>query len=128
MSFTENDRIFRSKKGKSFHGEGDHDAAPLVGAIAAALKVDFGAAPASVKQIARLTGSNERAVRNWLDGKNGPSSENLVALMQHSDAVFQIVLALSHRNRLAAALRLANLRENLLTAIAAIDAIEPRPT
>jgi hypothetical protein len=126
MSFTENDRNLRSKKGKSFHDGGGYDGAAFVTAIAEALRAEFGAAPASLKRIARLTRSNERAVRNWIEGKNGPSGANLVALIQHSDAVFEMVLALSHRKHLTAAIHLTELRAHLLIAVAAIDAVEQR--
>ncbi len=128
MSFTENDRKFRSEKGKSFHDKSAHDGAPFAFAIAAALKVDFGAAPASVKRIARLAGANERTARNWLEGRNGPSGESLVCLMQHSDAVFETVLTLSRRYHVTGAMHLRALREHLLFVAAAIDEIERSPT
>jgi hypothetical protein len=124
MSFTENDRKLRSKTGKSFPNGGRYDGPPFVGAITEALKVDFGGGPSSVKRIARLTRTNERAVRNWFEGRNGPSGENLVSLMHHSDAVFGAVLALSRRDQLTAGLMLGGLREHLMAAVAAIDAVE----
>lgn len=128
MSFTEKDRNLRSKKGKSFPESGGYDGPPVAHAIADALRADFGGAPAAVKRIARLTRSNERAVRNWIDGNNGPSSENLVSLMQHSDAVFDTVLKLAHRSDLTAAIHLGELREQLIKAVAAIDALAPSST
>jgi len=36
-------------------------------------------------------------VRNWFEGKNGPSGENLMALIRYSDAVLAMVLQLSGR-------------------------------
>jgi hypothetical protein len=45
-----------------------------VRAIALALKAEFGATSSALKTVAQLTRSNERAVRNWLEGKNGPSA------------------------------------------------------
>ena len=49
--------------------------------IPSTLRAEFGSSTSSVKTVARLTRTNERAVRNWSDGKNGPSGENLVSLM-----------------------------------------------
>lgn len=124
MSFTENDRKFRSKSGKSFPDGGGYDGQWIVGALAEALRADFGSAPSSVKRVARLTRANERAVRNWMDGRNGPRGENLIVLMQHSDAVFEIVLTLAHRVHAPGGTFLTRLREQLKDAVATIDALE----
>ena len=98
---------------------------PFVEVVASALKADFGSAPSAVKQVARMTNANERAVRNWFDGKNGPSGENLVTLIEHSDAVFGIVLQLSGRKLFAAHMGLQDLRTRLIAVVAAIDAAHP---
>lgn len=127
MSFTENDRNFRSSSGKSFPDEEGYSGPGFVGALAEALRVEFGSAPSSVKQIARLTHANERAVRNWMDGRNGPRGENLIALMQYSDAVFETVLTLSHRGHDPGGRFLARLREQLTAAVETIGLIEQGP-
>ena len=49
--------------------------------------------------VAALLGANERAVRNWFDGKNGPSGERLTQLIRHSDEVLEAVLVLAGRER-----------------------------
>jgi hypothetical protein len=36
-------------------------------------------------------------VKNWFEARNGPSGENLVELMKHSDAVFDTMLVASER-------------------------------
>jgi hypothetical protein len=77
--------------------------------------------------IARLTETNEPTVRNWFEGKNGPSGENLVSLMRHSDAVLDIALLLSGRDRIAAGVALVPLREQLVAAVAVIDSAGPHP-
>lgn len=125
MSFTENDRSFRSKKGKSFPGGDEYNNSTFAVSIAEALKAEFGTAAASAKQVARLTRSNERTARNWIEGRNSPSGENLVILIRHSDAVFEAVLALSHRSHLPADIHLGELRGRLMMAVAAIDQVEP---
>ena len=82
---------------------------------AEALKADFGAIPSHVKHLARLTGTNERTVHNWLLARNGPSGTALVMLMRHSDAVTEAVLALAGRDEHSAAVRLVKVK-NILRA------------
>jgi pyocin large subunit-like protein len=87
----------------------------LAEVVAEALKADFGAIPSHVKHLARLTGTNERTVHNWLLARNGPSGTALVMLMRHSDAVTEAVLALAGRDEHSAAVRLVKVK-NILRA------------
>ncbi|WP_375269518.1 hypothetical protein [Phenylobacterium sp.] len=121
MSFTENDRKVRSKSGRVLPDE-SYQGVPYSAAIADALASEFGSVRAAVKNLARLTNTNERAVRNWFDGKNGPSGKSLIRLMQHSDATFGVVLGLCRRSR-SPEPALAELRIHLAAALVAIDAI-----
>ncbi|MGE4431501.1 MAG: hypothetical protein AB7E05_12245 [Sphingobium sp.] len=118
MSFTKKDRKIQSESGKTFPAITPDS---LVQMIAAALRAEFGATPSAVKTVARLTHSNERAVRNWFDGKNGPSSDNLVVLMRHSNIVLKAVLELADRPDLVLAVGILGLREQLVDVVAAID-------
>ena len=65
--------------------------------IAAAMRAEWDSGPSARKEVGIITHANERAVRNWFDGSNGPSGENLVSLIRHSDAVFETVLLMSGR-------------------------------
>lgn len=121
MSFSEKDRKLQSEFGKAFPIDGA--AQPLARAIAFALKAEFGSTPSALKTVAQLTSSNERAVRNWFEAKNGPSAENLVILMRHSDLVLRTVLGLAERQDLVVAVGLAGLRRQLIDAVAAIDGL-----
>lgn len=118
MSFTKKDRKIQSESGKSFP---EITPETLAVAVATALRAEFGATPSSVKTVARLTRSNERAVRNWFDSKNGPSADNLVILMRHSNLVLKTVLELSDRPDLVLASGILGLREQLADVLAAID-------
>lgn len=122
MSFSEKDRKLQSKTGNSFPVADANDS--LATAVAAALKAEFGGTPSALKTVALLTRSNERAVRNWFEGKNGPSGENLVILMRHSDLVLRTVLSLADRHDLVVAFGLASLRRQLVDAVAAIDGLQ----
>ncbi|MDC7812786.1 hypothetical protein [Sphingomonas koreensis] len=121
MSFTEKDRKLRSTPGNSFP---ELSPSTLSAALALALKTEFGALASSVKTVARLTNSNERAVRNWFDGKNSPSADNLVILMRHSDQIVRTVLELADRRDLVLAVGLSGLRAQLVDVLAAIDSAQ----
>lgn len=120
MSLSKNDRNFQSESGKAFPKP---DTESLVKAIAVALREEFGSTPSTLKTVAQLTHSNERAVRNWFEGKNGPSGANLVILMRHSDQVLRTVLHLADRPDLVLAIGLTSLRQRLIDAVAEIDSL-----
>lgn len=122
MSLTENDRKFRSKDGRSFRqGLPEELLPPFVVAIARALRAEFGSSPSTMKTVARMTGTNERTVRNWFEEKNGPTGENLVVLMHNSDEVLQTVLLLAGRHDLLAAAKIAETRTQLRETLSALD-------
>ncbi len=123
MSFPENDRKVQSKKGKSFPNREEHTRPPFAQAIALALREEFGGGPSAVKAVAGLTRSNERAARNWFEGKNGPSGESLIRLLQHSDVVLRAVLDLAGRQDIRAVAGLPGLRRQLLDLVATIDSV-----
>jgi hypothetical protein len=120
MSRRKNDRKFQSGSGKTFQ---DLDTEGFVRAIAVALKAEFGAMPSTLKTVAQLTHSNERA---WFEGKNGPSGANLVILMRHSDRVQRTVRELADRRDLVLAVGLTRLRQRLIEAVAEIDSLPRR--
>jgi hypothetical protein len=123
MSFTENDRNFRSDSGKTFPvaGSAEFDSLSFQAAIADALRRDFSGSPASVKQLAKLVRANERAVRNWFDAKNGPSGEHLVRLMRHSPAVVETVLGMSGRFGLVQAMLVADAKDRVRRILVMLD-------
>lgn len=108
MSLTRKDRKDRSASGKEIP---DDDALrrEFSSAIAAALEKDFGGVRGAVKTVARLTGANQRAVKNWFEARNAPSGKHLVILARHSDEVLDTFLLLAGRSELLRAnhLRLA---------------------
>lgn len=127
MSFTENDRNFRSESGKTFLDEAaTSDATDFVGAVAHALRQEFGHQPAAVKSVARLVGANERAVRNWFEGKNGPNGGHLIDLMRHSDAVVDAMLRMCGRQKVRYGMALAEAGAKLRELIALIEDLTER--
>ena len=116
MSFSTDDRKLRVGTGNRFPIDPAAETGALLAEVVAeALKEDFGAIPSHVKHLARLTGTNERTVHNWLLARNGPSGTALVMLMRHSDAVTEAVLALAGRDEHSAAVRLVKVK-NILRA------------
>lgn len=89
--------------------------------IAAAMRAEWGSSPSARKEIARITNANERAVRNWFEGQNGPSGENLVLLIRHSDAVFESVLMMTGRNQALTLLKAQALRSPLKALLDHLD-------
>ena len=116
MSFSTDDRKLRVGTGNRFPIDPAAETGALLAEVVAeALKADFGAIPSHVKHLARLTGTNERTVHNWLLARNGPSGTALVMMMRHSDAVTEAVLALAGRDEHSAAVRLVKVK-NILRA------------
>lgn len=126
MSFTKKDRKFRSTFGKTFPAEAAEpfDRERFVDAIAVALHREYAGAHAAVKIVSRLTGANERAVKNWFDGKNGPSGEHLVILAQHCDHVLEAFLVMAARSELMKTKRLGDARQKLAEILAIIDELQ----
>ena len=125
MSPTQKDRNLQSDSGRSIplpDEKGDPPSFPEM--IAEALRRQYGGNPAAVKVVVRLTRANERAVKNWFDAKNGPSGENLVSLLRHSDEVLETVLALAGRQDLIIARKLTGAREKLKEMLAMIDDLQ----
>ena len=123
MSFPENDRTFQSESGKTFPKNipPDELAQALIPAIAQALREDFGVGSGAVKRLSRLLNANDRAARNWIEGKNAPSAEHLVALMGYSDAVLGVVLDLAGRRQVLAGLKLDGAIVRMREALAILE-------
>jgi hypothetical protein len=83
-------------------------------AIAAALRRHLGSTHQAIKTVMRWTGASERTVKNWFAAKSGPSGEHLVALVRHSDEVFEALLLLADRKQAVAAKRLVEARDALV--------------
>lgn len=126
MSPTQKDRNLQPESGRSIPltAPSGAEAPSFPEVIAEALRRQYGGTPAAVKAVVRLTRANERAVKNWFDAKNGPSGENLVSLLRHSDEVLETVLTLAGRQDLIVARKLTGAREKLREMLAMIDDLQ----
>jgi hypothetical protein len=107
MSLPNDGRNFRPEDGKKF------PAAPFAVAVADALHREYNQTGGGVGTVVALTGANERTVRNWFEGKNGPGGEYLIALCRHSDEVLATILLLAGRAALAKVASLEQVRRKL---------------
>ena len=91
--------------------------------IAAALRQELGGTHRAVKTTMRWTGASERTAKNWIAGSHGPSGENLISLLRHSDEVLIGLLTLAGRGEAIVALRLVEMRDRLEEVREVIDAL-----
>ncbi|MHA6139902.1 hypothetical protein ACX3YC_21125 [Pseudomonas mohnii] len=105
-----------TKTGNSFLAQKQYAAE-----IAKALHAELGETHQAAKTLMRWTNANERTVKNWLAGSNGPRGEHLVALIKHSDLALAAFLGMAERPYALIASELPPLRQKLQTAIEGID-------
>ena len=117
------------KKGKVFpmaNGR-EHDGLDYVAAIAAALKADVGDTHQAIKTVVRWTGAEERTIKNWFAGTNGPSGAHLVSMCRHSDVVLDACLRLAGRERIVADRKVIETREKLKELLRLFEAMADNP-
>ncbi len=121
MSFPKLARKVQSKSRNNGSGPDGGDPLSFNLAVSAALRSSFGSGTSAMKTISMMIGANERAVKNWYQGRNAPSAYHLVALARHSDDVLRLVLTLAQREGLLVSMEFAVARAALSTALAAMD-------
>lgn len=60
--------------------------------VAEALRQDFGESVSAVKRIGQLTNANLRAIKNWYEARNAPSSGHLLLLARSSPSILKFIL------------------------------------
>jgi hypothetical protein len=128
MSFAKHHRKIRLKLGKTFPLQDPvmPGSSGFALAIGDALRREFGASTGAVKMVVALTGANTRAVRNWFAAKNGPSGENLIDLMKHSDEVLETVLLMADRKELTKIKLVGDVEKHLMQTLERMDRIQGR--
>ena len=128
MSPTNRDRRVQSRSGKVFRSDAAAaiTSSQFAALIASALDRDFGDIHAAVKTICKLTGAQDRAVKNWVEGRNGPDGPHLVALISVSDAVLEAVLLAAGRNDLVAAMKIADSKRELRRMLSLLHDLQNR--
>jgi hypothetical protein len=105
-----------TKTGNSFLAQKQYAAE-----IARALHTELGETHQAAKTLMRWTNANERTVKNWMAGSNGPRGEHLVALVKHSDLALAAFLEMAERPLALTASELPTLRQKLQVMIEGID-------
>ena len=123
MSLTQKGRKLRSGNGKSFPPGGDPPT--FTAEMSSLLKRAYGGRHSAVKVVAAAVGANERAVKNWFDGKNGPNGENLLRLVIHSDAMLVGFLGMAGKQRVVVSLELDRVASALEVALVEIRRLRP---
>jgi hypothetical protein len=116
------------KKGKVFPNDAQtarHEMS-YPSAIAASLRKELGDTHRAVKIVMKWTGANERTVKKWLAGTNGPRGEHLIHLFRHSEQVFDAFLSLAGREQLVVAKKLIAARDAIGEALEIIDKLVSR--
>ena len=123
MSLPKKDRNLRSENSNDGAFPDRQGAAEFALAVSKALRSDYGGRGPAVKRVARLTGANERAVKNWFEGRNAPTGYHLVLLAGHSDEVLRLILVRAGRKDSLVSLDIAAVRTALARAAATLDGI-----
>ncbi|MGI6854240.1 hypothetical protein [Mesorhizobium sp. 1B3] len=130
MSSAKKGRKIRSRSGTTFQSDPPEKRLGATGfakAISEALRREFDGNASAVKTIVALTRANERAVKNWYEGRNGPSGEFLIQLCRHSDAVLETVLLLANRHYLVTEKKFIDTRTKLSEMISQLDKLLKQP-
>ena len=85
MSQSKKDQLFPVKPKAISDGE-------LAQIVAMALRQDFGDSASAVKRIGQLTNANLRAIKNWYQARNTPSSGHLLLLARSSPSILKFIL------------------------------------
>ena len=128
MSFRKKARKFRPVSGtvfpKSPGGVENSDGYDFAAVLSETLRETFGGSGRSIKTVMTFTGAGERTVKNWFQGKNAPSGENLVMLMRHSDEILEALLLMAGREDILTAKLLVDARDRLAEIVKIIDEIQ----
>lgn len=113
MSFPNQGKSFPKSNGRMRSGP-NKASTDFASAMSLALNRAFEGTRSKIKTVARMTGANERTVKNWFRGLYGPSGHYLVLLARHSDEVFDLFLILSGRQQLLKSHEIAKLEGRLI--------------
>jgi hypothetical protein len=126
MSFPEKGKFFPEEGGNGEH-ESDGVNGDFAAVIRSSLKRSLGNSRAGIKTVTTWTGANKKTVKNWFQGKYGPSGKHLVDLIRHSDDVLETFLQMAGRQDLMVAMKLATAEHaiaELLVAVRRLSADE----
>lgn len=92
-------------------------------AVAHALRRAVGNSHQAIKTVMRWTGANERTVKNWFSGANGPSGAHLIVLAGNSEEVLEAFLVLAGHRQVLTAKKLVDARNKLAELLEQINSL-----
>ena len=95
--------------------------------VSVVFKADVGDTHQAIKTVVRWTGAEERTIKNWFAGTNGPSGAHLVSMFRHSDVVLDACLRLAGRERTIADRKVIETREKLKELLTLFEAMSDNP-
>lgn len=114
------------KKCKVFPGScGNRPGLDYAAVVAAALRSQLGNTHQAIKTVGKWTNVDERTIKNWFAGTNGPSGRHLIALLRHSDGVLEACLLLAGRDGVLAHSKFAAAHQKLRELLAILDSAAP---
>lgn len=85
MSLNKKDQVFPGRPKAISDAE-------LAVIVSEALRRDFGDQSSAIKQIGKVTSASLRAIKNWYEARNTPSSGHLLLLARSSPSILQFVI------------------------------------
>ena len=130
MSFDKKGRKIRPNSGKTFPRSSGavayYDSSDFTAVIAQTLRGTLSGNRMSIKSVMAYTGADERTVKNWFAGKNGPNGKNLVELVRHSDEVLETLLLIAGREDILAGKLLIDAHDKLVEMLEIIDQLKTK--
>ena len=114
MSVTKMDQVFPIKPRVISDAE-------IAQIVADALRKDFGDSASSIKHIGRVTNANLRAIKNWYEARNAPSSGHLLLLARSSSSILEFLLKQIGGDQLLDAFMLFSSKQNPTQNLAKTD-------
>jgi hypothetical protein len=109
--------------GKVFPGRDTDIRSRYSAAVAHALRRAVGDSHQAIKTVMRWTGANERTVKNWFSGANGPSGAHLIVLAGNSGEVLEAFLTLAGHDGVLAAKKLIDARDKIAKMLELINSL-----
>ncbi len=117
MSHRENDRVFPITKTQDLDKQ-------LAAAVSQVLRQHFTEISSAIKVFGRMTGAHPRAIRNWYEGRNVPSSSHLILLAHHIPAIAEVLLTLAGRKNIWIAYQMVVEHSSVLGALPPDEALK----
>lgn len=125
MSFSKEGKLFPNRSVGTRTAKGEPTYAKV---IAAALQQAIQNSNVSINTVACWTGANERTVKNWCNGRYGPSGTYLMALAKHSDEVMEAIIRQSGRDALLVSIHLDEIEQRLTSALKVLRGVQGTET